>query len=1088
MANAKHIFIGIGGSGCQTVSQIKEKVYDKRFPSATASKSRLEAMNDIYRFLFIDTDSRDVEEANKRNREKFEYGRVPFISSQTDLVALGRANPKAIYYEATQEPETLINKRILEACSPELAAKIPDQPLAFGAGAFRMKSRIAFAHSLTDFQSKLQAAISALNDVKTVGGEDCTIFYWVVGSTNGGTGSGIVNDVLYHVNQIHRQVVGNGDPQLVLTMYMPKVYIDANSTEEKYALNAFAVFSEIGGFKEMSQVRNQNTVMHRMAFVNDYNLIDSRRSYCPFYYLIPIDIQTDKGTSLGTTRTMYRNTAEMLYHLHAGQGGDTFRSDIDNYMNDIMERNHEDFLVPMGYVSLHKPMEQFDNYFRTRFKRDLLRTLLINEESEENEIDDAKAKVLASDLFLQLDKDKDTLAKRLGSSFRDIMQNDLDRNKIEGQQKLDDELQLEVITGKVNEAKGRFEQERKQEKRDKTKKMLTNGIWRKSEEMMRQKGIVYAINVVDKVHEYLSADYKAFQDNLSKREQALRDSYDGDEGLSTLEANALEVKMTEKIMGSNKVDVEKYFNALETWVSDTYNMVADTWKYDLLKDFCDDPKNDELSKLKRRLLQIKEKMTEMNTDAVKNYSKLATTFGNTALDVTTVYLPQLKNICDGNGWKPGNFFSNMYRTIIDAKEDTAETPDRDDLVRFVNDAIYQSKNEDVQLELKKGQYIFFEELDDLKNKGKKITTEDVLCFANQNVIDVKPEKLVDDFIILATKALERAMRDKQDIQEKWTNKRISDFFYELSNDEKDEVRKSLNPALFFNYNTSRIEVTKKEEHIVFVACTEELAHEMLGFEKGNPKHRFEAGDDSNSALVLKSKFGLSFKDYRIYDSLQMVYDKASFREKYHFHHDYAQFLSRITINDLPDEVLPQHRTFAKILLFKEFESDLKPFFYEDEYDKDNYVSSLYLKDPDIPNCFEIARPEAFSMRGDKLCLRKDDKGRILFDEITGGDFAQQFEKFFNLFYNHRYEETLNNVLLAIMRNKIQIADANGMTKSEDGEHIVKRLFAEKQHSLLKKLNNEKASSTTDAERRLYTVLFDIVRERYNEAHKFLGKV
>ena len=27
MANEKHIFIGLGGSGCQTVSQIKEKVY-----------------------------------------------------------------------------------------------------------------------------------------------------------------------------------------------------------------------------------------------------------------------------------------------------------------------------------------------------------------------------------------------------------------------------------------------------------------------------------------------------------------------------------------------------------------------------------------------------------------------------------------------------------------------------------------------------------------------------------------------------------------------------------------------------------------------------------------------------------------------------------------------------------------------------------------------------------------------------------------------------------------------------------------------------------------------------------------------------
>ena len=236
MANEKHVFIGIGGSGCQTVAQVKEKVYEKLFPKATKSKGRMEAMNESYRFLFLDTDSRDIDERNKTNRKTFEDGRVLFINPQTDLINLGDANPKAIYYEAQQKKDTLLNKRILEACSEELAAKIPDMPLAFGAGAFRMKSRIAFAHSLTDFQNKFHAAVGALNDIKTVGGEKNTIFYWVVGSSVGGTGSGIINDVLYQVNMIHQQIVGDGDPQLFLTMYMPEAYIERNHTEEKYSL------------------------------------------------------------------------------------------------------------------------------------------------------------------------------------------------------------------------------------------------------------------------------------------------------------------------------------------------------------------------------------------------------------------------------------------------------------------------------------------------------------------------------------------------------------------------------------------------------------------------------------------------------------------------------------------------------------------------------------------------------------------------------------------------------------------------------------------------------------------------------------
>ena len=102
-SNSKHIFIGIGGSGCQTIAQIKEKVYEKRFPNDEGGKTRLEAMNNSYRFIFLDTDQRDIDEANRRNRNSFEHGRVPFINPQTDLVNLGRANPLAIYYEAQHD-------------------------------------------------------------------------------------------------------------------------------------------------------------------------------------------------------------------------------------------------------------------------------------------------------------------------------------------------------------------------------------------------------------------------------------------------------------------------------------------------------------------------------------------------------------------------------------------------------------------------------------------------------------------------------------------------------------------------------------------------------------------------------------------------------------------------------------------------------------------------------------------------------------------------------------------------------------------------------------------------------------------------
>lgn len=507
MANEKHIFIGIGGQGVKTVAKIKAKVYEKRFPEATASKSRLQAMNDSYRFLFLDTDQRDIDNANRENRTSFEKGNVPFINPQTDLINLGKANPAAIYYEAKKVPTNLINKRILEACSPELATKIPDQPLSFGAGAFRIKSRIAFAHSLADFQSKLQSAISSLNDVKTIGGEDCVIYYWLVSSSLGGTGSGIFNDVLYHINQLHHQIVGNGDPQLVYTLYMPKVFIDANSTEEKYSLNAFGVFSELEAFKKMSYEPNQNTVMHRLAFNNDYNLVDSNKRYCPFYYVIPVDIQTDKGTSLGSPSTMIQNTAEMLYHLHNGQAGATFRSDIDNYMNDIMEKNHEEFLVPMGYVSLQKPMEQYNKYMRARFRRDMLRSWLLCSDKKQATVKKEDVDKIADTLFKELDRHiPDTVAKEL--EVRHIQKLEQILNDIEQEEKkIDDLTNFDAVKSAVNQLVSNMENEGRDENKEVTKKKIVDQIWKDAEDLIREHGLAYAYNAILAVRRKLKEEY-----------------------------------------------------------------------------------------------------------------------------------------------------------------------------------------------------------------------------------------------------------------------------------------------------------------------------------------------------------------------------------------------------------------------------------------------------------------------------------------------------------------------------------------------------------------------------------------------------
>lgn len=1083
MANEKHIFIGIGGQGVKTVAQIKAKVYEKRFPEATASKSRLQAMNDSYRFLFIDTDQRDIDNANKENRESFEHGKVPFISPQTDLINLGRANPQAIYYEARKDQNSLINKRILEACSPELSNKIPDQPLSFGAGAFRIKSRIAFAHSLADFQSKLQSAISSLNDVKTVGGEDCIIYYWLVSSSLGGTGSGIFNDVLYHINQLHHQIVGNGDPQLVYTVYMPKVFIDANSTEEKYSLNAFGVFSELEAFKKMSYESRQNTVMHRLAFNNDYNLIDTSKRYCPFYYVIPVDIQTDKGTSLGSPSTMCHNTAEMLYHLHNGQAGATFRSDIDNYMNDIMEQNHEEFLVPMGYVSLQKPQEQYAKYIRARFRRDVLRSWLLCSDKKYAIVKKEEIEPLYKQLFMELDTNA---GDSIAHSFLSIdivtkikkLFNDIDSES----EKMDEELEFSNIKTKLGQVESIIKTESTDERRAHYKKVLIDGIWKQAESVVREHGLSYTYNAIIEVRKRMLDEYNReeqdAQHSLSAKMKELKSEADE---LSELSDNAATINFAEKIAKTNKNQIADYCSKALTYIDDYVKLQIAKWAHEIKRDFCTDEKNDELSKLARHISGMITKAEEMNRDAVKYYKRLATDFGEASMDVTTVYLPMLKTICDGNGWKEGNFFSKLYTKIIAAEEDQDETPVRSDLMKFLDQNIYLSEDDNAIDAMYK---VSIEKKKKDSNEDGPDKVIDTRFFANPIIVDrgnVSAEKIIEDFVTAATIVLEKKLHNNKDIQERWDNRKISTFFADLTNEEKDEVRRALNPALFFSYNSNRIDVTKKEEHVIFVAGSEDLAAEMLGYQKGNTKHRFEKSGDENTALVLKSKFGLSLKDYRIYDSIKMVYDKATFREKYHFHRYFAQYLDKLTLDDLPYEILAQHRSFVKMLILEALRTELSPLFYEDKYDKERYVNTMYYSDYD--KSFKIALPEAFVTDLDvtegKLALRTEVDGRKLFLEIEGKNFADRFDIYKDMYHNSRFGETTDRLIQAILRTNVAIGD-----KMLKGEAILKENYTNMREGLLENLSNKKHRATTPEEKRLYEIFFNILRDEYTTVNDF----
>lgn len=1064
----KHIFIGLGGAGVNTVSQIKYKIYTHT-PS-TASKSSFEKMNETYRFLFFDTDQRDLDKYNRIYKDKFENGTVAFINPQTDLVSLSKGNPHSIYEAAKQNPESLINHRILEACSDELAAKIPDQPLKFGAGAFRMKSRISFARSMSEFQQKLQAHIEALNSVKNSGGEENTIFYWVVCSTNGGTGSGIINDVLYYVNMQHKRSIGDGDPHLVLTQYMPKYYIDKNSTEEKYSLNAFAVFSEIEASKAWSMDERRNKLFHRLAFVKDYNLIDEKTKYDPFYYLIPVDCQTDNGTNIGDG--MYSNTAEMLYYIHDGEGGAALHSDVDNYMHDLYNQRPKGFLVPMGYIALRKPDEDFNNYMKMRLERDLLVYGLFNEncrKADNEEIEAFYNNIMKTDCVNALERYKNNI---INKEFRLSDDADDDGFKLD-EDKFNNARPTAILNSFLRCVDGDRENCDFAKAVSDTKKAL----WANVDKIVIGHGFEYAVDFVGRLNDFALKSIKELNTSRESGRPVIPNE------LRTLFDDASTVTVKERILdkSSQKEQVEKYISELKKYTDKLLQYEVDCKIFSILENFCNNDGNGEISRLKDHLEGMLNKVKEMATDASKQYRNLAISFQTRALDVTSVYLPNIAELTDGESWVKDNRFSRIYQRFIRNSNESIEGQENKPLrngdysvEKFISDKVY-SNNKDSK---------FAKDILKTYSVDSKIR-----FFANENLESISAYTILEAFITYAKKYMDETLRTSKEVQDSWSDKGIAKFFEELSSDEKDKVRRSLSPSLFFNYQENKIAVDYRE-FLIFVAQTEDLARAMLGYQEGNPKHRFIQSGEANAAFVLKAKYGLSFSDYRMYDNLKALYDKAPFREKYHFHRYFSEYGEDLLPENLPVEMSPAHKVFARLMLLKMYERDFKDFFYVPEYlsMQEDFTNSILKENAD--GTFAVAKPQALSEKDGKICITVNDKGSKLFTEYVGDSFVKAFNDYERNFVRDSIAASYSEFISVIKNHKILVEtdevveDGSHKRIQKSGKDIIIEHFDKNRKALLALYDKKIVESPTDAEKALYKTLFNVLMEDIDNTRKF----
>lgn len=357
------LFIGLGGSGVKTVLKTRQRLLART--EGADEPARKKAFRDLYRFILIDTDklSRSMDDAGLPREDEEEL--------RGDHVDLGPVVPIQVYNAArSAEARTPKQKRLLEYVGTTLTRDLRLNSLRDGAGAYRVNSRIGLAETYDQAASAIQSAIEALtSEGNTVGIKPGTALnVWVVSSLAGGTGSGILLDVLYLTDRILRSK-GQAAPKIRAVLFTPGSFTSFH-TPEVIMSNGYSAMQEISYFlnnRSANHFRLVSAVPDRADWEGT-----AFASWPVYEAAIPVD-STVQGGGAMTDKALYENTAEMLSYLQLSAAEGAAASPLDNC---LQTASSTDRLTAFGYVALRKPVHLFERYLLGRRRLEVMGALL----------------------------------------------------------------------------------------------------------------------------------------------------------------------------------------------------------------------------------------------------------------------------------------------------------------------------------------------------------------------------------------------------------------------------------------------------------------------------------------------------------------------------------------------------------------------------------------------------------------------------------------------------------------------------------------------------------------------------------------
>lgn len=987
---AKHIFIGLGGSGVTTVANLKYKIY--AHTKATLTKTRLEVLNSTHRFFFVDTDDKAINLANERLEKQFEDGRVRLIDDN-ERVNLGDINPTEAYAAAGKQ-DTETNRTIATSCSTATADRLQKQQLVDGAGMIRMSSRIAFLRKADLFFDGITNAYNSLKDPNNPNGND--IKFWIVSSSCGGTGSGIVNDVLYYVNMATQMQGAIGHPDVALILYMPKLYMNNFGSSDQYANNAFALYKEIRQIAGWSHSAGTSKYIHAFVDTLGHKINSDLQPYRPFRFCIPIDFEDEAHRSFSNDKEMYSTTAELLDYVHEGAGAAAFRSVLINAEAECQSRNLRYTLIPMGYAALRKPEEMYDKYMSLRFRYELIKYGILGEGIN---IEECLLEVSA--LFKSIIEKvgfadrQQRLTNFIGEHLdQSIIENNKGKVVVDPKGVIAQGLETDVLSEFQKEIDAKLGS--REIRIQKAVEEIGDYIWRWVESTTRAHGLLYVHKILMELDASMERLYSAYRSPaigneyskvLSKipglplktsRESLL--SLIGQIDLFELANKAFEVTLGELLI-RNTEDVTNYLDGIRNWVSQKSTLSLYDEIFDIIWALSGGD-NGVLDIIKNHVASLIDSAS--GVQAEQSYRKLASTFYELSTDVRTRYIPDITKFSDGERWNSNHLFDSLYSSQIRTERYDDETgwpiPQHSDIEHIYGEAV--RKHDELHLD-EEGYY-------DVHGSCFFINTRK------------KSSVVIEELTNLFTSVFNDMLKANPDVQSKWINKSLSDFINtDLTVADLQTIRDEGNAAVMMCYNKQRgynpIACTIK------VAPTSAIGKLVFSSVPGSREQDVQSTNPSEIYRLI-SRIGLPFESYEPYLDQQVQYEKSTQKDLFHFHRNFAEDPIRI-----PKIVNPEKITFVRYLLLNKMKMHYNGILVQGtgSYNKDNYADS-----PVMENEKEVrfATENAFSLNemGDHIELatanyygvpveNNDQRYTVLLDKFISSHNTMNYTNFIKRF-------------------------------------------------------------------------------------------